>query len=376
MTSDSSHATVFGGGVLEIQPDGHGFLRSADHNYHPSPDDVYVSPLLIATCCAKTGDFVSGTLHPRGQATKHVSLAGVDALNFEPSARACTRVAFDDLKKVDPREQLRMETTRENLCGRVIDLFVPLGKGQRVLITGPIRNGQRLILESIANSIAVNHPEVKTTILLIDKHPEEAIAMKRSLRGEVISSIDEESPAMHARLAELTLERTKRQVEYGHDVVLLLDSITDLFRAYEMLLPPDDVTSSTRDSPALRRIRRFFEAPGATQKAGSLTLVAILDTETGLPFERPLSDAMKSVAHAEMVFDPKVIDDGIFPAVNIHLSKTRNAESLIPKDDLARIWVLRRVLEPLSPTEAVKLVGSKCLVTRSNRHFLANMSAL
>ena len=293
-----------------------------------------------------------------------------------PPAGGFTRIEFDDLKKVDPCERLRMETTPENLCGRVMDLLIPLGRGQCAVIAGSAHNGQQLLLENIANSIAINHPEVEITTLLIGKNPEEATALRRSLRGEVIFSTDDEPPVRHIHLAELVLEKARRRVEYGHDAVVLLDSITNLFRAYEELLSPGESSSSGDDPPALARSKQFWHAASNTEEGGSLTLMAILDTESRSPAERSFVDTAKGAAHTKIVLDRTVAWHGILPAVNVLRSKNRNEDSLIPAEDLSRIWVLRSGLKPLSPAEAVKLLGSKMLMTRSNTHFLANMIAL
>jgi len=368
------NAEIFAEGVLEVAPDGHGFLRSPDCNYLPAHDDVYVSPAYINGFNLKTGDTIAGRVYPPLAGEAYFTLARVDAVNFESPDLSRARRHFYGLRKVDARERLRLETTRENLCGRVMDLMVPLGKGHSGLIVGPPHTGAKLLIENIVNGIATNHPDLAVYVLLIDAEPDEASAVKRSLKTEVFFSTWKESEARHIQLAEIVFEKAKRMAEQGRDVVVLIDSLSRLIGAYHAVLPSsDNGLVAGMDHPAVCRAQRFPSASGKFQEGGSLTVIATAEagttSEVGIQHVEKWADIL-------IMLDHRVLDDGIFPAINIHRSRNAREELLLPKEDLGRIWVLRRVLSPLSATEAVKLVCSKLLVTGSNAVFLSNMAAL
>jgi transcription termination factor Rho len=374
MTNHNEDAEIFAEGVLEVAPDGHGFLRSPDYNYRPAHDDVYVSPDYINGFNLKTGDTIGGRVRPPLAGEAYFTLAGVDAVNFESPDLSHARRHFYSLTKVDARERLRVETTRENLCGRVIDLMFPLGKGHSGLIVGPPHTGAKLLIENIVNGIATNHPNLTVSVLLIGAEPADASALKRALKTEVFFSTWKESEARHIQLAEIVLEKAKRLAEQGGDVVVLIDSISRLICAYYAVLPSsDDALAAGMDHPAVRHAQRFLSASRKFQERGSLTVIAT--AEAGTTAQDGIHDVEKW-ADILIRLDRRLLKDGIFPAVNIHRSRNGREELLLPEEDLGRIRGLRRVLSPLSPSEAVKLLCSKLLVTCSNAVFLSNMASL
>ncbi len=366
---------VFSEGVLETLPDGFGFLRSPDYNYLPSPDDVYVSPSQIRRFDLRTGDTVSGQVRPPKEAEKYFALVKIEAVNFESPEEARNKVFFDNLTPLYPNEQVKLETTRENLSSRVMDLLTPLGKGQRGLIVSPPRTGKTMLLQSIANSITTNHPEITLIVLLIDERPEEVTDMQRSVKGEVISSTFDEPAVRHVQVAEMVMEKAKRLVEHKRDVVILLDSITRLARAYNTIVPPSGkVLSGGVDSNALQRPKRFFGAARNIEEGGSRTLIATALIDTGSRLDDVIFEEFKGTGNMEVNLERKLVDKRVFPAIDINKSGTRKEELLLSKDDLNRVWVLRKVLNPLSPVEAMELLLDKMARTKSNAEFLGSMS--
>jgi len=368
---------IFAEGVLEILPDGYGFLRSPDYNYLPGPDDIYVSPSQIRKFDLKTGDTISGNVRPPHEGEKYFALVKIEAINFESPEETRNKILFDNLTPLYPQERIKMETVREQTSGRVMDLLTPVGKGQRGLIVAPPRTGKTMLLQSIANSVTTNHPEVVLIVLLIDERPEEVTDMQRSVKGEVISSTFDEPAARHVQVAEMVIEKAKRLVEHKRDVVILLDSITRLARAYNTIVPPSGkVLSGGVDSNALQRPKRFFGAARNIEEGGSLTIIATALVDTGSRMDEVIFEEFKGTGNMEVILDRKLVDKRVFPAIDIQRSGTRKEELLIPKDDLQRIWVLRKVLNPLSPVEAMELLVSRLEKVRNNAEFLLNMNHL
>jgi len=368
---------IFAEGVLEILPDGYGFLRSPDYNYLPGPDDIYVSPSQIRKFDLKTGDTISGQVRPPHEGEKYFALVKIEAVNFESPDEARNKILFDNLTPLYPQERIKLETVRENVSARVMDLLTPIGKGQRGLIVAPPRTGKTMLLQNLANSITANHPEVVLIVLLIDERPEEVTDMQRSVKGEVISSTFDEPAARHVQVAEMVIEKAKRLVEHKRDVVILLDSITRLARAYNTIVPPSGkVLSGGVDSNALQRPKRFFGAARNIEEGGSLTIIATALVETGSRMDDVIFEEFKGTGNMEIILDRKLVDKRTFPAIDIQRSGTRKEELLIPKEDLARIWVLRKVLNPLSPVEAMDLLIDRMKKAPSNGEFLSNMNAL
>src|SRR5512146_706850 len=368
---------IFGEGVLETLPDGFGFLRAPDYNYLPGPDDIYVSPSQIRKFDLHTGDTVSGQIRPPKDGERYFALIKVEAVNFEPPERAREKVFFENLTPLYPQNRIGLETEGENLSARVLDLMVPIGKGQRGLIVAPPRTGKTMLLQNIANSITKNHPEVYLIVLLIDERPEEVTDMQRSVQGEVISSTVDEPAQRHVQVAEMVIEKAKRLVEHKKDVVILLDSITRLARAYNTIVPASGkVLSGGVDSNALQRPKRFFGAARNIEEGGSLTIVATALIDTGSRMDDVIFEEFKGTGNCEIILERKLVDKRVFPAIDIQRSGTRKEELLIPKEDLARIWVLRKVLNPLSPVEAMELLIDKLGKTPSNSQFLSNMSSI
>jgi len=368
---------IFAEGVLEILPDGYGFLRSPDYNYLPGPDDIYVSPSQIRKFDLKTGDTISGQVRPPHEGEKYFALVKIEAVNFESPDEARNKILFDNLTPLYPQERLKLETTRENSSARVMDLLTPLGKGQRGLIVSPPRAGKTMLLQNVANSITTNHPEVVLMVLLIDERPEEVTDMQRSVKGEVISSTFDEPAARHVQVAEMVIEKAKRLVEHKRDVVILLDSITRLARAYNTIVPPSGkVLSGGVDSNALQRPKRFFGSARNIEEGGSLTIIATALIDTGSRMDDVIFEEFKGTGNSEIILERKLVDKRVFPAIDIQRSGTRKEELLIPREDLTRIWVLRKVLNPLSPVEAMELLIDKLSKTKTNGEFLSNMSAL
>jgi transcription termination factor Rho len=367
---------IFSEGVLETLPDGFGFLRAPDYNYLPGPDDIYVSPSQIRKFDLHTGDTVSGVIRPPKDGERYFALIKVEAINFEPPEKTKEKIFFENLTPLYPQQKIGLETAPENLSGRVMDLLTPLGKGQRGLIVAPPRTGKTMLLQSIANSITTNHPEVYLIVLLIDERPEEVTDMQRSVKGEVISSTFDEPAQRHVQVAEMVIEKAKRLVEHKKDVVILLDSITRLARAYNTIVPASGkVLSGGVDSNALQRPKRFFGAARNIEEGGSLTIVATALVDTGSRMDEVIFEEFKGTGNMEVHLDRKLTDRRVFPSIDISKSGTRKEELLLAKEDLTRVWVLRKVLTPLSPTEAMELLLSKMAKTKTNSEFLAAMAS-
>jgi transcription termination factor Rho len=365
---------IFSEGVLEVLPDGFGFLRAPDYNYLAGPDDIYVSPSQIRKFDLHTGDTVAGQIRPPKEGERYFALIKVEAVNFEPPHRGRERIFFENLTPLYPQERVRLEADSENLSTRVMDLMTPLGKGQRGLIVAAPRTGKTMLLQAIANAITTNHPEVYLIVLLIDERPEEVTDMQRSVRGEVISSTFDEPAQRHVQVAEMVIEKAKRLVEHGKDVIILLDSITRLARAYNTIVPTSGkVLSGGVDSNALQRPKRFFGAARNIEQGGSLTIVASALVDTGSRMDEVIFEEFKGTGNMEVHLDRKLADRRVFPAIDIQKSGTRKEELLLPKEDLSRVWVLRKVLTPLSPVEAMELLLSKMGKTKTNAEFLAAM---
>ena len=367
---------LFSEGVLETLPDGFGFLRAPDYNYLPGPDDIYVSPSQVRKFDLHTGDTVSGQIRPPKDGERYFALIKVEAVNFEPPEKVREKIFFENLTPLYPQERINLETqVSDNLSGRVMDLMTPLGKGQRGLIVAPPRTGKTMLLQAIANSITTNHPEIYLIVLLIDERPEEVTDMQRSVKGEVISSTFDEPATRHVQVAEMVIEKAKRLVEHKKDVVILLDSITRLARAYNTIVPPSGkVLSGGVDSNALQRPKRFFGAARNIEEGGSLTIVATALIDTGSRMDEVIFEEFKGTGNSEIHLDRKLADRRVFPAIDIQKSGTRKEELLLPKDDLNRVWVLRKVLTPLSPVEAMELLLSKMAKTKNNQEFLSSMA--
>ncbi len=374
-TQAEKSGLIFSEGVLECLPDGFGFLRAPEYNYLPGPDDVYVSPSQIRRFDLRTGDTISGQIRPPKEGERYFALIKVDAINFEPPEEARNKIFFDNLTPLYPNERFRLETTKENFSGRVMDLLTPIGKGQRGLIVAAPRTGKTMLLQSIANSITTNHPEVTLIVLLIDERPEEVTDMQRSVKGEVISSTFDEPASRHVQVAEMVIEKAKRLVEHKRDVVILLDSITRLARAYNTVVPPSGkVLSGGVDSNALQRPKRFFGAARNIEEGGSLTIVASALIDTGSRMDDVIFEEFKGTGNMEIHLDRKLMDKRVFPAIDITKSGTRKDELLLPREELNRIWVLRKVLSPLSPVESIELLLDRLNKSKSNNEFLGSMS--
>jgi transcription termination factor Rho len=374
-TQAEKSGLIFSEGVLECLPDGFGFLRAPEYNYLPGPDDVYVSPSQIRRFDLRTGDTISGQIRPPKEGERYFALIKVDAINFEPPEEARNKIFFDNLTPLYPNARIKLETARDNFSGRVMDLLTPVGKGQRGLIVSPPRTGKTMLLQAIANSITANHPEISLIVLLIDERPEEVTDMQRSVRGEVISSTFDEPATRHVQVAEMVIEKAKRLVEHKRDVVILLDSITRLARAYNTIVPPSGkVLSGGVDSNALQRPKRFFGAARNIEEGGSLTIIATALIDTGSRMDDVIFEEFKGTGNMEIHLERKLVDKRVFPAIDINKSGTRKEELLLPKDELNRVFILRRVLNPLSPVETMELLLDKVGKTRSNMEFLASMS--
>ena len=366
---------MFSEGVLETLPDGYGFLRGPDYNYLPGPDDVYVSPSQIRRFDLHTGDTVSGQIRPPREGERYFALVKVDAVNFEPPERKSERVYFENLTPLYPQEKFNLEFAPDELCTRVIDMMVPIGKGQRGLIVAPPRTGKTMLLQALANSVMANHPDVFLIVLLIDERPEEVTDMQRSVRGEVISSTFDEPPQRHVQIAEMVIEKAKRLVETGRDVLILLDSITRLARAYNTVVPASGrILSGGVDSNALQKPKRFFGAARKIEGAGSLTIIATALIDTGSRMDDVIFEEFKGTGNLEILLDRKLSDRRVYPSIDLQKSGTRKEELLLDKDVLNKVWVLRKVLDPLSTVDAMELLLGKLGKTKSNAEFLAAMN--
>jgi transcription termination factor Rho len=374
-TEIEKNGSIYGEGVLEILPDGFGFLRAPDYSYLPGPDDIYVSPSQIRRFNLRTGDTIAGQIRPPKDSERYFALLKVEATNYEDPEGSREKILFDNLTPLYPDERIKLETEAEEYTTRVMDLLTPIGMGQRGLIVSPPRAGKTVILQQIANSIAVNQKEVILIVLLIDERPEEVTDMERTVKGEVVSSTFDEPATRHIQVAEMVLEKAKRLVECGRDVVILLDSITRLARAYNTVVPPSGkVLSGGVDSNALHRPKRFFGAARNIEEGGSLTVIATALIDTGSRMDEVIFEEFKGTGNMEIYLDRKLSDRRIFPAIDINRSGTRKEELLLDKKDLNRIWVLRKVLQPLSPIDAMEFLLEKMSETKSNPDFLDSMN--
>jgi transcription termination factor Rho len=366
---------IFAEGVLEILSEGYGFLRSPDYNYLPSPDDIYVSPSQIKRFDLRTGDTVSGQVRPPKDGERYFALLRVEAVNFESPEVAKTKTLFDNLTPLYPMEKFNLETKSRDLTVRIIDLLCPVGKGQRGLIVSPPKAGKTIILQKMANAILENHPESRVIVLLIDERPEEVTDMERTVAGEVISSTFDEPAERHVQVAEMVIEKARRMVEHKLDVVILLDSITRLARAYNTVVPHSGkILSGGVDSNALHRPKRFFGAARNIEEGGSLTIMATALIETGSRMDDVIFEEFKGTGNMELILDRKVSDKRIFPALDLNRSGTRHEELLIPNGDLRKVWILRKFLSEMNPVEAMEFLIEKMSATKTNRKFLESMN--
>jgi transcription termination factor Rho len=368
---------IFGEGVLEILPDGFGFLRAPDYNYLPGPDDIYISPSQIRRFNLRTGDTVSGQIRPPKDTERYFAMLKVEMVNYEDPEVARDKILLDNLTPLYPQEKihLEMEGTSNNYSARVMDLLTPLGKGQRALIVAAPRTGKTMLLQSIAHSITANHKEITLIVLLIDERPEEVTDMERSVAGEVISSTFDEPAQRHVQVAEMVIEKAKRLVEHQKDVVILLDSITRLARAYNTVVPPSGkVLSGGIDANALQRPKRFFGAARNIEEGGSLTIIATAIIDTGSRMDEVIFEEFKGTGNMEIHLDRRLLDRRVFPTIDIQRSGTRKEELLLAPQDLSRIWLLRKVLQPMNTVESMEFLLEKMHATKSNRDFLDSMN--
>ncbi len=365
---------VYGDGVLEILPDGYGFLRSPDYNYLPGPDDIYVSPSQIRRFGLRTGDTVSGTVRPPKEGEKYFALLKVEELNHEPPEKSKDKILFDNLTPLYPDKRLKLEHDPSEFTTRVVDLMAPLGMGQRALIVAPPRTGKTVLLQNIANAISKNNPNCKLIVLLIDERPEEVTDMSRNVRGEVVSSTFDEPPTRHVQVAEMVLEKAKRLVEHKHDVVILLDSITRLARAYNTVVPPSGkILSGGVDSNALHKPKRFFGAARNIEEGGSLTIIATALIDTGSRMDEVIFEEFKGTGNSEIHLDRKLMEKRIFPCMDINKSGTRKEDLLVEKADLNRLWILRKVLAPMNVVDSMEFLMDKMKDSKTNSQFLSAM---
>jgi transcription termination factor Rho len=370
----SKEGLFFAEGLLEVLTEGFGFLRSPDQNYLAGSDDIYISPSQIRKFGLHTGDIISGMIRPPKENEKFFAMLKIDAVNFDPPFVAKERTHFDDLVPLYPTQHLKMERDPSELSTRIMDLMTPLGKGQRALIVAPPRTGKTVLLQNIANSITTNHPEVFLLVLLIDERPEEVTDMERNVKGEVVASTFDEPATRHVQVAEMVIEKAKRLVEHKKDVVILLDSITRLGRAYNTVVPPSGkVLSGGVDSNALQRPKRFFGAARSIEGGGSLTIIATALIETGSRMDDVIFEEFKGTGNSEIILDRKLSDHRIFPAMDIQRSGTRKEDLLIDPQRLATIWVLRKILASSGPAESMELLLDRLGKTKSNDEFLANL---
>jgi transcription termination factor Rho len=366
---------IYGEGVLETLPDGFGFLRAPDYNYLPGPDDIYVSPSQIRRFNLRTGDIVSGQIRPPKEGERYFALLKVESINYEDPERAREKILFDNLTPLFPNERLKLEYAPDEYTTRIVDLMTPIGKGQRGLIVAAPRTGKTMMLQNLAKAIAYNHHEVVLIVLLIDERPEEVTDMQRSVDGEVVSSTFDEPATRHVQVAEMVIEKAKRLVEHGKDVVILLDSITRLARAYNTVVPPSGkILSGGVDSNALHKPKKFFGAARNIEDGGSLTIIATALIDTGSRMDEVIFEEFKGTGNMEVHLDRRLMDKRVFPAIDMNKSGTRKEELLIAKEDLNRIWILRKVLSQLNTVEAMEFLLDKMHGTKTNKEFLESMS--
>lgn len=368
---------MFGEGVLEILQDGFGFLRSPNYNYLPSPDDIYVSPSQIRRFNLRTGDNVSGQIRPPKEGERYFALLKVEAVNFEDPETIKNKIAFDNLTPLYPEKRILLETAPNELSMRVMDLLTPIGNGQRGLIVAPPYSGKTILLQKLANSITTNHPDTYLIVLLIDERPEEVTDMQRSVKGEVISSTFDEPAERHVQVAEIVLEKAKRLVEHKRDVVILLDSITRLARAYNTVVPHSGkILSGGVDSNALHKPKRFFGAARNVEEGGSLTIIATALVDTGSRMDEVIFEEFKGTGNMELQLDRNLFQKRIYPAIDVKKSNTRKEDMLMHRDELPRVWILRKLLNELNPAEAMELLVDRLSKTKSNAEFLLSMNKI
>jgi len=373
-TSANKEGMIFAEGVLEVLSEGYGFLRSADYNYLPGPDDIYVSPSQIKRFDLRTGDTISGQVRPPKDNERYFALLKIEAINFEDPGVAKHKTHFDNLTPLYPEEPFKLEINAEELTTRIMDLMTPLGMGQRALITSPPKAGKTIILQKIANAITTNHPDVKLMVLLIDERPEEVTDMRRNVNGEVVSSTFDEPADRHVQVANMVLEKAKLLVEHKNHVAILLDSITRLARAHNAVVPHSGkILSGGVDSNALHKPKRFFGAARNIEEGGSLTIVGTALIETGSRMDEVIFEEFKGTGNNEMVLDRRLSDRRIFPAMDINRSSTRKEELLMPPDVLAKVWILRKFLAEMSPIEAMEFLIDRIKKTKNNEQFLNSM---
>lgn len=366
---------MFGEGVLEILQDGFGFLRSPNYNYLPCPDDIYVSPSQIRKFNLRTGDTVSGQIRPPKEGERYFALLKVEAVNFEDPDKVRDRIVFDNLTPLYPQQRILLETKHDELSMRIMDLLTPLGKGQRGMIVAPPYSGKTILLQKIANAVTTNHPEIYLIVLLIDERPEEVTDMERSVKGEVISSTFDEPPERHVQVAEMVIEKARRLVEHKKHVVILLDSITRLARAYNMVVPHSGkILSGGVDSHALHKPKRFFGAARNIEEGGSLTIIATALVDTGSRMDDVIFEEFKGTGNMELQLDRSLFQRRIYPAIDVKKSNTRKEDMLMHPDELERVWLLRKVLNELSPVEAMELLLDRLSKTKSNAEFLLSIN--
>ncbi len=371
---DSNNGVIVKGGVLEILQEGFGFLRSPDYNYLPGPDDIYISPSQIKKFVLRKGDTVTGQVRPPKDQERFFALLQVHTINGEPVEKAMHRPLFDNLTPLYPQSRINLETKKDEINTRILNLVTPIGKGQRALIVAPPRTGKTIFLQKIANAVSENHPEVYLIVLLIDERPEEVTDMQRSVKGEVISSTFDEPQDRHVQVAEMVLEKARRQVEHGKDVVVLLDSITRLARAYNSVTPSSGrVLSGGLEANAMERPKRFFGAARNIEEGGSLTIIATALVETGSRMDDVIFEEFKGRGNMEVYLERKLADRRVFPAIDIHRSGTRKEELLLTPDELNKLWILRKVLSSLSSVDAMEFLIDKIVATKSNKDFLRSM---
>jgi transcription termination factor Rho len=373
-STTASNGMIFAEGVLEIMEEGYGFLRSPDYNYLPGQDDIYVSPSQIKRFDLRTGDTISGQVRPPKENERYFALLKIEAVNFEDPEVAKHKTLFDNLTPLYPNDQFHLELSGDELTTRIIDLMCPIGKGQRALITSPPKAGKTIILQKIAQAIVANHPKVKLIVLLIDERPEEVTDMRRSVKGEVISSTFDEPAERHVQVANMVLEKSKRLTEHKHDVVILLDSITRLARAHNAVVPHSGkILSGGVDSNALHKPKRFFGAARNIEEGGSLTIIATALIETGSRMDEVIFEEFKGTGNMELVLDRRLADRRIFPAMDINRSSTRKEELLQSDEVLNKVWILRKFLAEMNPIEAMEFLLDRMRKTKSNEKFLASM---
>lgn len=369
-----SDSTILAEGVLEILDEGYGFLRSPDHNYLPGQDDIYVSPSQIKRFDLRTGDIISGQVRPPKDNERYFALLKIESVNYEEPDVAKHKTLFDNLTPLYPNDPFLLELNPEELTTRIIDLMCPIGRGQRALITSPPKAGKTMILQKIAQAIVANHPKVKLIVLLIDERPEEVTDMRRSVRGEVVSSTFDEPADRHVQVANMVLEKSKRLTEHGHDVVILLDSITRLARAHNSVVPHSGkILSGGVDSNALHKPKRFFGAARNIEEGGSLTIIATALIETGSRMDEVIFEEFKGTGNMELVLDRRLSDRRIFPAMDINRSSTRKEELLMSDETLTKIWILRKFLAEMNPIESMEFLVDRMKKTKTNAKFLASM---